>query len=326
MSKLDAFFAEHDVCLLDGASGTQYFARGLEAGYPPELWNVEWPDRILDVHRHYVKAGSDLVLTNSFGGSALRLKLHKAEGRVFELNRAAALLGREAADEAGRIVLVAGSMGPTGELLQPVGALDPSECRDHFAAQAEGLVAGGVDLLWIETMSDLGEVEAAVAGVRSVCDLPIVATLSFDTVGRTMMGVTAPDVVERLAPLGLLAIGANCGNNLADTEAAVTTMRAFGPNLGVAVKANAGVPVWSGDGLVYDGSPEIMGSYAARMKAAGIKFIGGCCGSGPEHIGFMRDVLDGTRPDPCLAAPCREGGNEPSEPRAERVRRRGPRT
>ena len=194
------------------------------------------------MHADYIAAGSDVVLTNSFGGTAFRLKLHGLDDRVEELNRAAAAAARAAADGAGRRVLVAGSMGPTGDLLEPLGTMTPDECAKAFAAQATGLTDGGVDVLWIETMSHLDEVTAAVEGARSVSDLPIVVTMSFDTAGRTMMGVTGTAAGARLAALGVDAMGANCGNNLADTEAAVAAIREVAGGALVVSKANAGVP------------------------------------------------------------------------------------
>lgn len=298
MSALNDLIAERGTLLIDGAMGTELFRRGLGSGDPPELWNVTEPGRVVDVHRAYIDAGSDVVLSNSFGGTAFRLKLHKLDARVIELNRAAAVVARTAADSADRTVLVAGSMGPSGELLEPMGTMTPATCFAAFAEQAQGLTEGGADLLWIETMSHLDEVAAAVEGARSVSDLPVAVTLSFDTAGRTMMGVTGREAVERLVPLGVAAIGANCGNNLADTEAAIAEMRSAHPDVLVISKANAGMPEWRGADLHYSGSPEVMAAHAHRQRAAGVQLIGGCCGSTPEHIAMMRAVLDGHLPVP----------------------------
>lgn len=298
MSKLDDLIAERGCLLIDGAMGTELFRRGLGSGDPPELWNVEEPDRVKSVYQAYVDAGSDVFLTNSFGGTAFRLKLHRLHERVEELNEAAARIGREVADAADRTVLVAGSMGPSGELLEPMGTMTPATCAAAFAAQAKGLSAGGADLLWIETMSHLDEVAAAIEGARSVSDLPITATLSFDTAGRTMMGVTGAEAVTRLAELGVAAVGANCGNNLGDTEAAIAEMRAADPSMVLISKANAGMPEWRGTELHYSGSPDVMAAHAHRQRAAGVQLIGGCCGSTPEHLALMRAVLDGTEPVP----------------------------
>jgi 5-methyltetrahydrofolate--homocysteine methyltransferase len=298
MSILHELLDERGVLLADGAMGTELFSRGLESGGAPELWNVEHADRVEAVHDDYIAAGCDLVLTNSFGGTAYRLKLHELDDRVIELNEAAARAARAAADRSDRRVIVAGSMGPTGELLEPMGSMTIDACATAFAEQAKGLTAGGADVLWIETMSHLDEVAAAVEGARSVSDLPVCATLSYDTAGRTMMGVTGEDAVERLSELGIDAIGANCGNNLADTEAATTQMRATRPEVLLISKANAGMPEWHGTELHYSGSPEVMAAHAHRQREAGIQIIGSCCGSSPIHSAFMRRVLDGDEPVP----------------------------
>ena len=302
MSVLHDLLAARGTLLIDGAMGTELFARGLGSGDPPEMWNVDHPDRVTAVHAAYVNAGSDIVLTNSFGGTGFRLKLHKLDDRCIELNRAAAQVARTAADahfaETGRRVLVAGSMGPTGELLEPMGSMTPETCADAFREQAIGLDEGGADVLWIETMSHLDEVAAAVEGARSVSDLPVCATLSFDTAGRTMMGVSGEDAVNRLTELGVDAIGANCGNNLADTEAALHEMRAANPDVPLISKANAGMPEWHGTELHYSGDPEVMAAHAVRQREAGIQIIGACCGSSPKHLAMMRQVLDGNLPVP----------------------------
>ncbi len=312
------------VLVLDGGMGTELFARGLDAGQAPELWNVENPDAVAAIHEAYIAAGSDMILTNSFGGTSFRLALHGLDTRVHELNKAAAEVARRAADAAGRPVLVAGSMGPTGELLEPMGSMTPDACTKAYAEQAAGLAAGGADVLWIETLSDLDEVEAAIAGARETTDLPVCATLSFDTAGRTMMGVTGAEACSRLSALGVAAVGANCGNNLRDTEAAVAEMLTENGDIPIIAKANAGIPEWKGDGLTYDGTPEVMGAYANRLRAAGVRLIGSCCGSGPEHIAFIRGVIDGTIEAPDIAPPDRAAAVGHADPRqlARRRRRR----
>jgi 5-methyltetrahydrofolate--homocysteine methyltransferase len=290
----------------DGAMGTQLFAVGLGAGDPPEAWNVHHASEVRAIHRAYLQAGADLVVTNSFGGTGFRLALHDLHDRVVELNEAAARNARTEADaeteRSGRTVLVAGSMGPTGELLEPLGNMSAAACEAAFAEQAAGLAAGGADVLWIETMSDLDEVEAAVRGARSVCDVPVTATMSFDTAGRTMMGVTGTELAERLGRLGLAAMGANCGSNIADTEAAVAAIAAASPGTPVISKPNAGVPVWSGDNLVYDGTPEVLAAHAHRARVSGVTVIGSCCGSTPAHTAKIAAVLRGDEPPPDIAA------------------------
>jgi len=312
---------ERGFLMIDGAMGTQMFAVGLESGDPPEEWNVTDPDKVQAIHQAYVDHGSDIFLTNSFGGTSFRLKLHNMQDRVHELNEAAARIGRTVADAAGRRVLVAGSMGPTGELLEPMGALTPETATAAFAEQAAGLAAGGADIIWIETMSHLGEVEAAIVGAREACDLPVTVTLSFDTAGRTMMGVTGTQAIETLGPLGISALGANCGNNLADTEAALAEIRAVDGDILIISKANAGIPVWKGANLTYSGTPEVMSAHAHRVHGVGASIIGACCGSGPEHIAHMRSVLAGETPVPDVAL---EEASKKSlaEPRRRSRRRR----
>ncbi len=303
MSILDDLIAERGFLVIDGAMGTELFSRGLPAGDAPERWNLEAPERVQEVHRAYIEAGSDIILTNTFGGTRFRLALHSLDDRVFEINEAAARNARQVADSFGRRVLVAGSMGPTGELLVPLGALEPSGAEDGFAEQAKGLSAGGADILWIETMSSLEEVEAAVRGATRVSDLPITVTFSFDTAGRTMMGVSGTRAAERLVELGVSAIGANCGNNLFDTEAALAEIRAAAPGVPVISKANAGIPQWHGANLSYSGTPEVMAAHAHRVRSSGVDIIGGCCGSDPAHIAAIRGVLDGTIEVPDVEAP-----------------------
>lgn len=285
------FLSQKDTLILDGAMGTMLFAAGLANGASPELWNVEYPERVAAVHQAYIDAGSDIILTNSFGGTAYRLKLHELQDRVVELNHAAAAVARSVADKTNRPVLVAGSMGPTGELLEPMGSMRFEQCQAAFADQARGLTGGGADILWIETMSDLNEVKAAFEGARSVSHLPIVATLSFDTRGRTMMGITGTQAAQTMREWGLAAIGANCGNNLPDTIAAIRQMYAADPSLILIAKANAGIPVWGDGELIYSGTPDVMASYAAAVREQGARLIGGCCGSSPAHIQRMAEVL-----------------------------------
>ena len=302
--------------------GTQLFAAGLTAGDPPEVWNVDHPDRIRAIHRSYLEAGSDVVLTNSFGGNRRRLKLHNLQDRVHELNAAAASNGRAAANETDRTVVVAGSMGPTGELIEPLGELSTDAAVEAFAEQATGLADGGADILWLETMSALSEVEAGVAGARASSDLPVVVTLSFDTAGRTMMGLTGEEAGARLSELGVAAIGANCGANLADTEAAVASIRSSCGDIPVVCKANAGIPAWKGDVLEYDATPEVMAAHAHRLQELGISLIGACCGSTPDHIAYIRGVLDGDLPVPDIAPPVATATVGDGRVR-ERRRRRG---
>jgi len=291
VDKLSEVLLTQPYILLDGAMGTVLFDMGLESGNPPEEWNLLYPDRIETVHREYIAAGAQLILTNSFGGSAFRLKMHRLDGQVFEINKAAAQIARAAAEEAPNQVIVGGSMGPTGELLVPLGTMTFEQARDAFAEQASGLAAGGVDLLWIETMSDLNEVRAAVEGVRSVTDLPIVATMTFDTNGHTMMGVSPMAALQSLSQLDLAALGGNCGNGPAEVENVIRTMRSINSELIYVAKSNAGLPKWIDNHLTYDGTPAVMAEYAVTVQALGARLIGACCGSTPDHVRAMSDAL-----------------------------------
>ena len=308
----------------DGAMGTQLFAAGLEPGESPESWNLTHTEELQAIHGAYLDAGADLVVTNSFGGNRFRLALHGLEDRCEQLNEASARIARRAVDalarRTGHAGLVAGSMGPTGELLAPMGDMTAQECRAAFAQQAAGLAEGGADLLWIETMSDLDELEAALTGARSVCELPVAATMSFDTAGYTMMGVTGTALAARLGSLGLAAVGANCGNNLSDTEAAVTAIAEALGDTAVIFKPNAGVPVWKGDSLIYDGTPELMAAHAHRAHASGVTVIGSCCGSTPAHTAKIASVLRGDEPPLRLSEPSAPAMDQRQS--AERSRRR----
>ena len=293
---LSAMLAEREWILADGATGTALFAAGLEAGDAPELWCVERPEAVRALYRGAVEAGSDLFLTDSFGGTAARLKLHGAERRVGELNRAAAELGREVADAAGRPVVVAGSMGPTGELLEPVGALPFGSAVEMFHEQAEGLRDGGADVLWVETISAPEEFRAASEAAR-LAGMPWCGTMSFDTAGRTMMGVTAPALAALAGSLDHppLAFGANCGTGASDLLRTVLGIAAAGPGRPLIAKGNAGIPRWVGGHVHYDGTPALMADYAAMARDAGARIVGGCCGTEPEHLRAMREALE-TRP------------------------------
>ncbi len=291
MNSLQTLLDKESFLVLDGAMGTMLISAGLEPGTCPELWNVEQPEKVRAVHRAYIQAGSRVVLTNSFGGTRFRLKQHGLESRVTELNRAAAENLRAEADAAGDQVLVAGSMGPTGELMEPLGRLTFESAREAFAEQAAALAAGGVDLLWIETMSDIQEVQAAVEGARSVSDLPISATMTFDSHGRTMMGVTPKKAIETLRGLDVLVVGANCGTGPDEFETIIQSMKTAAPEAILVAKANAGLPKMEGAQLVYDGTPAVMANYAVQMRNLGVQLIGACCGSTPEHIRAMVEAL-----------------------------------
>ena len=286
--------------LADGATGSNLFDVGLMSGDAPELWNFEHPDRIANLHRSFVEAGADIILTNSFGGTRYRLKLHQAEGRVAEINLAAARIARAVADASGRTVAVAGSMGPTGEIMEPIGPLTFELARDAFAEQAKSLKEGGADVLWIETMSSQEEVQAAVAGAATV-GLPIVCTLSFDTNGRTMMGLSPSDfaALEKTLVPRLAACGTNCGVGASEVVACIHNLaEAAGPDVVLVAKGNCGIPQYVDGSIVYNGTPEIMAVYARMALDAGARIIGGCCGTSARHLRAMRDALDAHTPAP----------------------------
>jgi 5-methyltetrahydrofolate--homocysteine methyltransferase len=299
--RLTDLLAARPWLLADGATGSNLFDRGLQSGDAPEFWNVDFPDRVADLQRAFIAAGADIILTNSFGGTRYRLKLHKAEGRVAELNEAAARLSRAEADRAGRVVLVGGSIGPTGEILEPLGPLSIDAARDAFAEQAAALARGGADLLWIETMSSVEETEAAVAGARAT-GLPVVATLSFDTNGRTMMGITPADLAGLQLRHGLAACGSNCGVGPSELVASIVNLAAAAePGAILVAKANCGIPQFVDGAIRFNGTPELMAHYARLSFDAGARIIGGCCGTTPEHLRVMRMALEthvrGPKPD-----------------------------
>ncbi|MEM6624744.1 MAG: betaine--homocysteine S-methyltransferase [Pseudomonadota bacterium] len=336
---LSELLETRDWLMLDGATGTNLFAMGLVSGEAPELWNVDDPDKIRALHNGFIEAGSDLILTNSFGGTRYRLKLHDAQDRVFELNKAAAEIARECVDASDRKVIVAGSVGPTGEILQPVGALSHEDAVDAFREQIRGLMAGGADVIWAETISSEEEFRA-VAEAASTEDAPFCGTLSFDTAGRTMMGVTSQSFAGIAGSLDNrpLAFGANCGTGAPDLLRTVLGITEADPNAIIIAKANAGIPKYVDGKIEYDGTPELMADYAIMARDAGARLIGGCCGTKPEHLVAMRAALEGHRPNrrPSLdeirakignfssALDGTEGGDEAPAPRARgrRGRRR----
>ena len=297
---IDDFFHQHangrGWLLADGATGTNLFDMGLTSGDAPELWNADHPDRIRRLHQGFVEAGSDIILTNSFGANARRLALHKAEGRVFDLNRLAAQHARAVADAADRTVIVAGSVGPTGDLFAPLGALTEDMAVEVFAEQIEGLKAGGADVIWIETMSAIEEMRAAATAAGRV-GMPYTITASFDTAGNTMMGITPGSMIGTVGGFAPHAhgIGCNCGVGASDLLCSVLAMTEAAPDATVIAKANCGVPQVGANGVTYSGTPEIMADYARLALDAGALIIGGCCGTQPEHVLAMRRALESHR-------------------------------
>jgi 5-methyltetrahydrofolate--homocysteine methyltransferase len=276
----------------DGAMGTMLQDLGNDEGGAPELWNVERVDIVEGVLEGYASSGSQLLTTNTFGGTRARLQMHGLEDRVEELNQAAAALARSVADRyPGTFVL--GDIGPSGELMEPMGDLTIDSAAELFAEQVRGLVAGGVDGILIETMSDLSEVEAAVTAARKEAPgLPVFATLSFDTNLRTMMGVSPAMAVQAISDMGVDVVGANCGRGLDEMRIIAAQLAEAGAGrVRLMVQSNAGLPKLQGDTFVFDGTPEEMAGYAVEMRDLGFTVIGACCGSTPAHIAAMREAL-----------------------------------
>lgn len=299
MAALADLLAKKRILLADGATGTNYFDMGLTAGDPPEMWNVDHPDRVASLHQRFVDAGADIILTNTFGCNKHRLKLHQLEARTFELNKRAAEIARAVADKAGRPVVVAGSVGPTGELFEPLGKLTHDDAVATFKDQIAGLKAGGADVAWIETMSAIEEMRAAMEGAVQA-GLPYTYTGSFDTAGRTMMGLEPQalgDVAAGMAPPPL-AFGSNCGVGASDLLVSVLAMTESKPEAIVIAKANCGIPQVHGDHVHYSGTPELMADYVRLAADAGARIIGGCCGTSPTHLAAMRAALDAYQPGP----------------------------
>lgn len=298
---LSLLMTTRDWLLADGATGTNLFNMGLASGDAPEFWNVDRPDDIRALYRGAVDAGSDIFLTNTFGGNAARLKLHDGQDRVRELNRAGAELGREVADASGRTVIVAGSVGPTGEIMEPMGSLTHELAVEMFHEQAEGLKEGGADVLWVETISAAEEYRAA-AEAALLAGMPWCGTMSFDTAGRTMMGLTSSDMVKMVEKLdhAPVAFGANCGVGASDLLRTILGFAAEGTERPIIAKGNAGIPKYVDGSIHYDGTPELMADYAILARDSGAKIIGGCCGTTPEHLRHMREALEtrapGSRP------------------------------
>jgi methionine synthase I (cobalamin-dependent) len=299
---LQTLLAQGCPLLADGATGTNLFEVGLTSGDNPELWNETHPNRIQALHQSFVDAGVDIILTNSFGGNRRRLMLHNLQDRTRDLNRLAGQNARAVADQAGRPIVVAGSVGPTGDLLAPLGPLSEDEAFEVFVEQIEGLRSGGADVVWIETMSAPEEIRAAARAAGSL-GMPHTVTASFDTAGKTMMGVAPEALAELAASLDPkpLAFGANCGVGASDLLMSVLAMTQAQPGAIVIAKANAGIPQWHGAHIHYSGTPELMARYAGLAIDAGARIIGGCCGSKPSHLAAMRKAIDrhepGARPD-----------------------------
>ena len=272
-----------EILVGDGSTGTNLQKLGIQPGIPPEELVIDQPELVLQLEKAFVAAGSDLILTCTFGGTSLRMKESKYAQRVSEINRRAVELARQAASLHDG-TLVAGSIGPTGLLLKPFGPLSAEEATAVFTEQAKALAEGGVDLLVIETMFSFEEADAAFQGARSVTDLPIVVSFSYDRGVRTMMGVKPTDMFRHYQEMGAVLIGANCGTTLENMEKIQQEYAAAGSGFPLWAKPNAGLPRLVDGTTVFDVTPEQMGAAALKFIALGARVVGGCCGNTPEHI------------------------------------------
>ncbi len=293
---LTRLLVEKEVLLADGATGTNLFNAGLMSGEAPEFWNDTHPEKIRALYQGAIDAGSDIFLTNSFGANASRLKLHDAGNQAHRLSRIAAEIARDLADRSDRRIVVAGSVGPTGEIMEPVGALSHAVAVEMFHETADGLKEGGADVAWLETISAPEEYRAA-AEAFALADMAWCGTMSFDTAGRTMMGVTSTDMVNLIAelPNPPIAFGANCGTGASDLLRTVQGFVAANPTRPIIAKGNAGIPKYVDGHIHYDGTPDLMADYAVMARDSGARIVGGCCGTTPAHLAKMREALD-TRP------------------------------
>jgi 5-methyltetrahydrofolate--homocysteine methyltransferase len=288
MPSFTRMLRDRGLLLADGATGTNYQDMGIEPGVAPEEWVFAAPDRVRELHGRFAAAGSDLVLSCSFGAGAVRLADGPLAGRTRELNLRAAELAREAVGEER---LVGGSMGPTGQLVTPFGPLSQEACAETYAEQAQALDDGGVDLLVLETFFALDEAIWALQGIRSVSELPVVVSFSFDQGTRTMMGLSPADVVAAVRPMEVAALGANCGRSLQDTDVIVAELLAAAPDVPLWVKPNAGVPRVVGDAVVYEADPQILAEHVSDYARRGAAIVGGCCGSTPDHIAAIAAAI-----------------------------------
>jgi 5-methyltetrahydrofolate--homocysteine methyltransferase len=282
---------EQGVLLCDGAMGTQLIEMGLQSGEAPEALNLSEPDKIKAIHQSYFEAGCRVLLTNTFGGSALKLKGHGLEDKVHEYNFHGARLAREVVGQKG---FVAASMGPTGRFLQPLGDVSFEEMEESFHRQAVALIEGGADAICVETMMDPQEAVAAIKGVKKAADIPVLATMTFnaDAKGyRTMMGTDPATAAEELARAGADVIGVNCVVGPGEALEIIREMRNAVNGFPLMAQPNAGLPVMEGGKTVYPLGPDEMADGMKRLIEEGVNVIGGCCGTTPQHIRLMADLL-----------------------------------
>ncbi|MHB0912344.1 MAG: homocysteine S-methyltransferase family protein [Armatimonadota bacterium] len=286
--------AEGEVLISDGAMGTFLQAKGLQPGECPETWNVSHPDEVKSIAEAYIAAGSDIVETNSFGGTSYKLKEFGLADKVGEFNKAAARLAKEAMDGKG---YVAASVGPTGQIVEDEGGnVTEEDLYNSFKEQVLALAEGGADALCIETMSSVAEAVQAVKAAKENTDLPVICTFTFEPGARgfrSMMGVNPERAAEESVAAGADIIGANCGNGIANMIEIVKEMRAAAPTTPILVHANAGMPVFEGGKTVFKETPEDMAARVKELIEAGANIIGGCCGTNPDHIRAMAKAAKG---------------------------------
>jgi 5-methyltetrahydrofolate--homocysteine methyltransferase len=281
-----------ETLIADGSTGASLQKMGLKAGIPPEDLVLDAPEMVLQLESAFVEAGSNIILTDTFGGTRVLMQKSKYADRAPEINTRAAELARQAASK-GSGVLVAGSIGPTGQLMKPYGPLTVEAATATFAEQAKALAEGGVDLLVIETMFAFEEADAAFKGARSVTDLPIVVSFSYDRGVRTMMGVKPADMFKHYKEMGAVMIGANCGTSLENMEKIQQEYAAISEGFPLWAKPNAGLPHLVEGVTVFDVTPQQMAEYAVKYVALGARVVGGCCGNMPEHIAAIAKAVKG---------------------------------
>jgi len=271
-----------EILVADGATGTTLLARGMQRGATSETWVMEQPDEIIQLHKDFIAAGADIILTSTFGGTSIRLRGSTLEGHAVTVNQRAVSLARQAVE--GTHTIVAGSLGPVGQLLKPYGPLEIDDVITAYTEQAQAITQAGADLLVIETQFDMNEVKAAIQGVRSVSNLPLVVSLSYDRGERTMMGVSPSQAGKELDTLPVDVIGVNCGRSLYENLHNLVELREV-TSKPIWFKPNAGLPRVDAQGAtVYDTTPDMMGSQVQAWITSGAQIVGGCCGTSPDYL------------------------------------------